>query len=598
MYISFCTSGKHPKATYAYIIQNSKSDKGYCKKDKVKNLGRVDSLHQQFPGLSDQQLKKKLTEIHLSNVKKKMALVLDMEKDVPIISNASVQDNKAPNQPEELNESDANNVKSHDNSTTPQKETSDDFFFYGHLPILEMLKKFKLQKYLSAKDYGAFCHIVSLRCIDPVSKLATIESLSNYIGFSKVYTPKYYYEMLGNISAFKTEFIKCMNTFIDRKKFLNCTYDTTNFFFTIDTPDQDAEDGTKGLRKNGFSKENRPNPIIQLGLLSDDNGIPITYDLFPGNTLDCQTVLPILENYKNQYNIKKIMLIADAGMNTINNVKEISKTHDYIFRLGISKRTNVGVKKAIDDKEGWKPLGDSETDKIKTITIKRDVDLEEKVVITFKQKYYDHDMKEKEKIRKVIREIDAKGIDPTSKERKKYSRYFKKEQVVKGKKVKAPNLTYVLDEKELDKQFEYAGYYALITNVTTMTTEEMIARYSLTTLHEELFKILKSILKARPVYVWKPEHIEGHFLVCYTALTILKILEQQLLKDNKSYSIHKIQEALQNAQLAIIEDKIGMFRNRNEILQDILIVQSLDKLLSKKYFFTKPIIEKVRNMVK
>jgi transposase len=581
MYISYSTSGREPKITYAYVFRNVFVDKGKCRKDKVKNLGRLDDLLKEYPGLDKKQLKEKLTEVYLSKDKKLVSVEFNLEKKVPVI----VEEKGSP-----LTADSAN----HDNP--PQQN----FLYYGHLLVLSLLAKFNLSKLFSENDYMAFSHMLALQCIDPDSKLASIESLKNYIGLKNVYTPKYYYEMLGRVYQFKEEIIKRINAFIDRHNIDCATYDTTNFYFEINQPDKDSDDSQKssGKRKHGFSKENRPNPIIQLGLLSDKEGLPITYETFSGNTLDCQTVKPIIEKYKKLYGIKKILFISDAGMNTIDNARKIAENYNYLFRLAITHHVNVEVKKAIDDKENWTFFEESKTDKMKHIEVERYQGFKEKVLITYKQKYFERDMIEKAKIRQKINEMIQKGIDPASKDNRKYSRYFDKKKKENGELVDAEKPIYVFNEKELDKQFKYAGYYALITNVTDMPDEEMINHYCLTTLHETLFNTLKSVVKTRPIYVWKPEHIEGHFLICYVALSIIKIFEKKLNEKFKiRYSPQRIQEALADALLAVIKNNFCMFKVRGQLLENIITMQSLNELLSQQYFYNDSLIRKVNSLI-
>lgn len=349
-------------------------------------------------------------------------------------------------------------------------------------------------------------------------------------------------------------------------------YDVTNYYFETEKKD--------GMRMDGWSKECRRDPIIQMGLAIDSKGIPMAYKTFPGNKHDSETYIPSLKLIKKEYKVKRAVVVADKGLNCGDNIVFSQGLGDgYIFSQSVTGGSADLKAFVLDDKGYTKPTkeGFKRKSRVLPVTVKitvgatksgrkkkKDIPLEaQKQVVFFSPKYA---ARAKKKRLETLQKATALIKDPS-----KYSRathygaaayienleFDKKtgKQIETGKKLK-------INETLIAEQEKYDGYYAIITSEIDEPDEHIIDMYRGLWRIEETFKITKSVLKTRPVFVYKPEHIGGHFLVCFIALILLRLVE---LRIGNRYPAERIAEVLREVTCSHIDTNHYLFHYADEV---------------------------------
>ena len=355
-------------------------------------------------------------------------------------------------------------------------------------------------------------------------------------------------------------------------------YDVTNYYFETDEQND-------FLRK-GVSKEHRPNPIVQMGLFMDNNAIPLTYELFAGNTNDCLTYRPNFGRIKKQFNLGRVISVADKGMTTGDNIWYTINTpaHDgYVFSMSI-RGAEKSMKKYVLDDDGYVWLGKEYKRKSRkyprtiqvTSTsgkkIKKQVD--EKQVVFWSEKYAKRAKAEREATLAKARDLAANPGSYTRATSYGAAKYIKKVDYDKdtGEILTASSILDI-DEDLIREEEALDGYYMLLTSEMDTPDDKIIDMYRGLWRIEESFKITKSELEARPVYVWTREHIEAHFLTCFVALTISRILEMKL---EHKYSAGRIIDSLSRAECSLLQQNYYVFDYYDEVLKDIGNVTNID----------------------
>lgn len=344
------------------------------------------------------------------------------------------------------------------------------------------------------------------RLLDPASKSATMEQNGKYFRpLVSSTNDDNVYDALDVIQRNAKQIVRRMNTCVTRgtgRSSKVVFYDVTNFFFETPRPDPDTTDADgnvieKGLRKMGVSKENRRQPIVQLGLFLDDEGIPISFGMFPGNTLDHHTLRPAMEKTVDSPGLKRFVLVADRGMYSGTNMCHVTDAgNGYIVAKSLRKSTRKEIEWAIS------PLGYDSPDadfRCKSRVVERTVKIAEK-------------------------DKDGKDVTVTRKFKEKVVVYWSKAFYERELHENASFLSF--DEK-LSAFNELFGYYQIVTSELDMPEREVIDKYHGLTQIEDLFREMKSTLETRPVYVRTREHIEAHLMVCFIALTMMRLIQRK-----------------------------------------------------------------------
>jgi transposase len=358
-------------------------------------------------------------------------------------------------------------------------------------------------------------------------------------------------------------------------------YDVTNYYFEIDEADR--------LRKKGVCKEHRPNPIVQMGLLMDNGGIPIAYSLFPGNTNDCETLLPILADVKKKYGLGRTIVVADKGMNTSSNIAYcVIKGDGYVYSQTV-RGGNKEFKNFVLNDTGYQWLG--EDYKKKSRIYPREIHVKDvrgktkKVSIDEKQvAFYSRDYDKKAKADRAVTVQKARDL---AKNPAKYNRatsygaakYVKNLSFDKktGEIITAGQMP-VFDEAKLAEEEKYDGYYAIVSSEIGKTDEEIIEIYRGLWKIEESFRVTKSDLAARPVYLSREDHIQAHFLICFIALVIARLLQEKL---GGSFSVSAIAESLSKSCCTLLEENWYVLDHVDDVTAALRDCMGID--LTRKY---------------
>lgn len=345
-------------------------------------------------------------------------------------------------------------------------------------------------------------------------------------------------------------------------------YDVTNYYFESDYEDE--------FRRKGVSKEHRPNPIVQMGLFMDTNGIPITYDLYSGNTNDCLTYRPTFKRMKQEFDLGKVIVVADKGMNTGDNIYYTLSSNDGFVFSQTARGANKELKKYIKSESGYTWYGNDYKFKERLypteiwVTMnsgkKKKKSIDVKQVVFYSEKYAKKARKEREKaIEKAKKLIKSPGSYNQS---TSYGAagYVKNLSFVKETGEIADTKALKLDIDKIKEQESLDGYYVLVTSEYQKTAHEIIDIYRGLWKIEESFKVTKSDLETRPIYVSTEDHIKAHFLTCFIALILARILEH--LTKGK-YSITKMIESLSRCTCTNVDQNYYLFDYYDEVLADI-----------------------------
>ena len=492
---------------------------------------------------------------------------------------------------------------------------------YNSLGITEFLNRLKSDSKIEYDLNGLTKLMVFERILDPQSKKKTFENKDKFL-FQVVDSDdiNQIYRALDVLSKNSKKIQNRMNTKIKNSSIGRNTsltyYDVTNYFFETMYGDDDTYEldenneiikdennkpiiVKKGFRKKGVSKENSKGPIVQMGLFIDNNGIPVSHKLFPGNTQDKTTFKNVLENDVDEMDLGKIVVVADNGMNTQENKYLIvDKSNGYIVSKSVKRSWKSQRDWALEEKDYTYIRNASNQVVFKyksrineiTLTYKNEDGtkskkiIKEKEIIYWSKKHYEKELHQNQKFIEYL-ESCKENPDKLKDKQRKSQEYIKVLDIDKktGEVIKTDKLIVFLDEK-LEKYKETLGYYSIVTSEIEDNDKEIINRYHGLSRIEDSFRIIKSDLEGRPVYVWTEKHIKAHFLICFIALTIVRIMQYKILKyENKStlnvdgweqgITADKIKQALNNFKAC--SDKNGTCLISTPDIQIEKIIKSL-----------------------
>lgn len=437
-------------------------------------------------------------------------------------------------------------------------------------------------------DVYGFARLLILgRLLNPASKCATIRQNNDYYEpILGEHNPDNVYDSLSFIAENKDRIIRRMNTSLVKKAGRSpevIYYDVTNFYFEIEDPDDDYLDDEgniieKGLRKMGVCKEERKLPIVQMGLFMDDDGIPIAIESFPGNTLDHLTLRPSLKKNVDDLDFSRFIMIADRGIcNYTNMLHLLDSGNGYIVSKSLLKSTQAERNWTYND-DGY--ISVSDDFKYKSRVIKRDVkdengnkrSIEEKVVVYWSKKFEERSIRENKRFLDFLDKLEKTPANfrITAFQAKSLRKYLKKEYVntKTGELVNASSIRAFIDFDKIAEYRKSLGYYQIITSEITMDARTVIDKYHGLTQIEDQFRVMKSSLETRPIYVRTPDHIEAHLLICLISLIIMRIIQKRIKlctddpKDvywNVGMSADRIQAALNKWKVDTLPDDLFRF---------------------------------------
>ena len=374
------------------------------------------------------------------------------------------------------------------------------------------------------------------RILNPASKIATMNQNNDY--YSEIIKNIYEYNVYDTLD-FLYNYRTSLTNWVNKRLINNFNrttniiyYDVTNFFFEIDEPDDDDS-----LRKMGVSKENRKQPIVQMGLFMDEQGIPISIETFPGNTLDHMTMQKSLKSTIDDLNLDRFIFVGDRGMYKGDNTYYlVNKNNGYIISKSLEKTAKEEKQWALD------PLDYnvvSKDFKYKSHIIKRKVkvgdeykDITEKVVVYFSKKFYDKQIHENKSFFEFIQKLEKSpdSFRVTKTQSNSLKRFLKKELINNktGEILNSKDIKAFIDFDKINKYKESFGYYQIVTSELDMPDQKVIDTYHGLSQIEDQFRVMKSDLETRPIYVRTNEHIHSHLLICLLSLIILRIIQNKI----------------------------------------------------------------------
>lgn len=468
-----------------------------------------------------------------------------------------------------------------------------------------VLRKTSIQYDLEA----VFRLLVFSRILYPGSKRDTFLNKSAYFEDMDGFSLKDTYKALDVFDQYDEQLQKWIYSHSPKicERDMSVSYfDCTNYYFDIGRSDMDTfdDDGRpvdgKGnpaeikYRKRGPEKNHRPDPIVEMGLLMDKDGIPLAFDLFPGNESEKVHMRPIINRVKSQFGSGRVIFVADRGLNTSDNIYFLNGDNKADHNPRDGYVYGQSVRGADAEFKAWVLKGDYKTEKLtdddgrevtfthksrihpKTIQVnttvpgqkkkrKKSVSIDQKQMAYYSEKYA--------KKQKHDRDIMVARAKDLIKHPKKYDKItaagsgayvqniaFDKStgEIIEGREL-------VLDEAKIAEEEKYDGYYSIVTSELKMSDHEMRETYRGLARIEETFKISKTEFESRPVFVWTNEHIEGHFATCFTALVLIRLLQSKL---GSRYPIGKTIESLRKYNCTQIGTTLYQFVYYDEILEE------------------------------
>ncbi len=498
---------------------------------------------------------------------------------------------------------------------------TDDIKNVGYLVLKHIYKELEIDKFWKqvSKKYEfeydlnkIFQLLVFSRIISPASKKKTYESRNLFFEPFEGFQLEDVYRALDIFSENDKDFQQWLydHSCTKYNRDMSVSYfDCTNYYWDVSKPDCDEynDDGSLMLvryRKMGPEKNNRKDPIVELGLLLDKTCIPLAYDLFPGNDSEKLHLLPIVKQAKRNYGFNRTICVADRGLNTSDNIfylngnnkSDNNNLDGYVYGQSV-RVADAEFKSWVIDQNGY----------IDTVIQNESSD---EGIFRHKSRIYPKKLQ-------VHVEVDGKKVRKTITADQKQMVYYSKKYAKKQKEarnkiiekamdlIKHPgkydkvaasgtsgyviNLNYdnngviinkdlQLDINRIAEEEKYDGYYSIVTSELKMSDTEIRNIYRGLIKIEDTFKVTKSELDTRPIHVRTNEHIEGHFTTCFAALVLIRLLENRL---GNKYSTHKVIESLRKYQCAHIDENHYQFFYYDEILKDI--EKSFEIDLSKKY---------------
>jgi len=482
------------------------------------------------------------------------------------------------------------------------------------------------------------------RILDPKSKLGTFDRLGSY--YEK---PSFEYHQLLRFMDLLEEnydsYLECLflnsNNIIKRNTAV-CYFDCTNYYFESEDEDDEYLDEVtgeilKGLRRYGPSKEHRPNPIVQMGLFMDGNGIPISMCINSGSDNEQKCAIPLEEKITKMFKNKQFIYCADAGLGSLNirkynsmggrafivtqSIKKLSEKlqeavfNDYAYlRLSDNAPITVKYMKGFDrfKKDNltlyndviYKILdADSAVDvglyeekffkNGKSKMVKSKAILKQRIIVTFSRKMMEYQCHIRNaQIERAKNILSTKNVEDVKKGPHDVTRFIKRISI--GKDGEKASDNYTINQSVIDEEEKYDGYYAIATNLdddAKAILEINSKRYKI----EDCFRVLKTNFNARPVYHRNRNRIIAHFMICYTALLIYRLLENKLDQHGTHFSTEDILETLRN--MNVINTQDAFYTSTYTGSQVCTSLNGIFNLgLDKKYYLPKELNKKIKKI--
>lgn len=434
---------------------------------------------------------------------------------------------------------------------------------YYDLKINKISEKI-VQKYQFKYDFNNILeNLLYGRIIYPSSKLATYNQSKKFIEQPN-FELQHIYRALEVISK-ENEFLQAelyKNSLRYSKRNTGILYyDCTNYFFETEQEN--------GLRQYGPSKEHRPNPIVQMGLFMDGDGIPLAFNITSGNTNEQTTLTPTEEKILKDFELSKFIVCTDAGLASTANRKFNNKQERAFITTQSIKKLKKFLKEWALDTKGWSLSGDTKEYDIskleENIEMKqfyqnkvfykerwiKENDLEQKLIVTYSLKYKDYQRRiRNNQIERAQKAIENNSIKLDKCNQNDYKRFVSRTSITEDGEI-ANKKILSLNLEQIEKEEQYDGFYGVCTNLDD-AAEEIIKINQRRWEIEESFRIMKSEFKARPVYLSRDDRIIAHFTTCFLSLVLHRYLEKKL---EEKYTASEIIDTLRNMNMVKVDEE-------------------------------------------
>lgn len=468
---------------------------------------------------------------------------------------------------------------------------------YAKLNLSDFFKSVSSDRKITY-DCNKICQFLTYaRILDPASKYGTYDKLDTYYEKPQVE----YQHMIRFLDILDRNSDKYLKHLFDNSENIVkrdtsvMYYDCTNYFFETEKPDEEIVDEVTGeiilgLRQFGISKENKTSPIVEMGLIMDSRGIPISMCIHPGNTNEQLTAVPLEKEVIRMTGNKKFIYCADAGLGSYN-IRKFNDMGDraYIVTQSV-KKLGQEIKDIVFNDSNYRLLSNDDAITLKEMRTfnKKDAnnlslynDFAYKVIPAntamdtglYEEKVYKNGRTKKVKAKGTLHQYI---IVTFSRKMMEYQRTIRERQLERAKKLlrlkdpekikKGPNdirrflkntssdtANYVLDMDKIHEEEKYDGFYAVATNLDDSAKDILAVaqnRYKI----EDCFRIMKTNFDARPVFLRKPERIRAHFLICYTALLIYRLMECKLDDNLTHVTTSNLIKTLRNMNVVNMDD--------------------------------------------
>lgn len=400
------------------------------------------------------------------------------------------------------------------------------------------------------------------RILSPSSKLGSYSYCQTLLEPPKYELQNLYraLSVMAEESDFIQEELYFNSNFVHPRNKKVLYYDCTNYYFEIEQDDD--------FRKYGKSKESRPNPIVTMGLFMDADGIPLAFDVFPGNQNEQTTLKPLETKIIRDFACSEFIFCSDAGLGSKANRRFNSfGNRSYVISQSLKKMRREDRQIALNPKQFLRlgsnkfidisTLDESDPDIYETIFYKEvpvvNGDMDEIVIVTYSPKYKAYQKRIRgQQIARAVKMIEQPGRKRRGKNQNDPARFIKSTAITEDGEVAGRNI-YDLDSDRISEEEMYDGFYAVITNLEGDVGEILKINRQRWEI-EENFRIMKTDFEARPVYVRRDERIKAHFLICYISLLVYRLLEKKL---GNAYTCNEILGTLRSMQVTLLSKESG-----------------------------------------
>lgn len=473
---------------------------------------------------------------------------------------------------------------------------------YGYIIIMKLIYELGLDRFLvnrQVRDTKIECStsaimkmLVISRILSPGSKRRAYAEMGRYFDFERrdIFSLDDVYRSLSHFAGLAKDIQLLIHDRIMKSHGRSMElvyYDVTNYYFEIDKEDE--------LRKKGYSKENRKSPIVQMGLAMDADGLPISYDLFPGNESEKLYLRPMVLELHSRFGSGRIIAVADSAQNTGNNVYYLDKgKQGYVFSQSI-RGGSEDFKKYVVDEAGYKWYGEEykrksrvERRSIKVdferkdgTVYKKTVQVDQRQIVFYSEKYAARSKAKREAAIKKAEKIISNPSAYTKATSHGALRYVsnvevddKTGEIRESKGIPCFNLDQIREDEKYD------GYYAIVTNIFEegkdrgkFGDDKIIDIYRGLWQIEDSFRVTKSELETRPVFLSREDRIQAHFLICFISLVILRLIQK---RTKHKYTPEVLIKTMNNISCSHEGKNLFLFDYRSEASDDLGDAFSVD----------------------